>query len=57
MRKYFMVKPYDSQLPRAPMMVPNAACTTTPITPLQDVTTSTGEADHYERHRRHGADW
>ena len=42
MRKYFMVKPYDAAAAGTDDG-PNAACTTTPITPLQDVTTSTGK--------------
>lgn len=37
MRKYFMVKPYNSQSANAGDG-PNAACTTSPITPLKDVT-------------------
>lgn len=37
MRKYFLVKPYNSTMPQAGDG-PNAACTTNPITPLKDVT-------------------
>ncbi|MGX5843839.1 pilus assembly protein TadG-related protein [Mesorhizobium sp. ArgA1] len=37
MRKYFLVKPYNSTMPQTGDG-PNAACTTNPITPLKDVT-------------------
>ena len=65
MRKYFRVKPYGS--PNAGSGAgPNYSCTTTPITPLQDVTKAEGKqavvdaidkmaADRqHQRARRHG---
>lgn len=42
MRKYFLVKPYGSTSGGSGDG-PNASCTTNPITPLQDVTTTAGK--------------
>ena len=42
MRKYFRVKPYGSNNPGSGDG-PNFSCTTTPITPLTDVTTAAGK--------------
>lgn len=42
MRKYFMVKPWNARAAAADDG-PNAACTTGPITPLQDITTTAGK--------------
>lgn len=42
MRKYFLIKPYNAATVPADDG-PNAGCTTSPITPLQDVTTTSGK--------------
>ncbi|MBZ9819043.1 pilus assembly protein TadG-related protein [Mesorhizobium sp. CA4] len=42
MRKYFLVKPYNAATVSADDG-PNAGCTTSPITPLQDVATTAGK--------------
>ena len=42
MRKYFLTKPYNAATVPADDG-PNAGCTTSPITPLQDVTTTAGK--------------
>lgn len=40
LKKYYTIRPYDNATPRG--KGPNYSCTTTPITPLTDVTTTAG---------------
>ena len=44
MEKYFDVRPYGANNPGSERSGPNYSCTTTPITPLTDVTTEAGLA-------------
>ena len=55
MPKYFTAAPQGTAA-ASPGTGPNLMCTTTPITPLTDVTTAAGKTDDRQRHRRHGAE-